>query len=149
MSDDYSSGARITPLGPPNPCREGREYAVIDLGRYPLTRAAADYNVYVPGFRGRIMSILAIVDVVTTDADADGTITAEINGSAVTGGVVTVTDTAGAAPFTPVDKVFQGTAITAGNEFDAGDQLNFAWAITNAFSDGVARVLLVCEAHID
>jgi len=148
MSDDYISGAKKTVTGVPTSVEKGREYAIIELGRLKLTLADGDYLVYVPNFAGKIIGILALVDVPTTDANADGTITAEINGSAVTGGVITVADTAaGATAFTPLDKSFVGTNITAGNAFNASDQLNIAWAWTNAFADGVARVLLVCVAY--
>jgi hypothetical protein len=146
---NYISDARVTPLGPAPQIEKGRRFIVIDMGRHILTRATGvDYNKFTPGFRGRVLSCIVINEVVTTDTNADATITPGISGTATTGGVVTIADTAdGTNPFTTVGQIFQGTRITAGNTFGPGDYLDIEWTVTNAFADGEARVLFLCEAY--
>lgn len=149
MNDDYISGVRTSPMGPPRAVGlEYTEIVVHDLGRHPLKRANGDYNDFVPGYRGRVLGCLVICEEVTTDADADATIRPHINSTATTGGVVTVADTADAGnDFDTLWEIFQGTLVTGNNTFDAGDQVGIEYAATNAFSDGVARVIFVCEAY--
>lgn len=142
------TGATQTPRGPDSALIKGRRFSILDMGRLELSATGADLKVNAIGSYGRIVSILAITDTVTADSDADGTITAEINGSAVTGGVVTVADTGSATPVDTLNQIFQGTAITASNTFNPEDTINIAWATTNAFSDGAVRVLLVLEFGI-
>lgn len=140
------SGARQDQGGPQLGIRGARSFKVIDLGLIDLTASAADLRLHVPNRSGRILGIYARGEIVTTDTNADGTITAEINGTAVTGGVVTIADiNDGSNPYDSVAKFFQGTRVTAANQFKPGDYVDAAWATTNAFIDGFVRVLLVVE----
>lgn len=147
MVQDPISGTVISGRGPQSAIKEGKTYAVIDMGRLLLSSDAGNYNRMCPGFHGRIMACLVVVETVTTDADADATIAPGINDTAVTGGVVTIADTAGTGDFDNLDEIFQGTLVTADNTFAPGDTLNIEYAVTNAFSDGVARVLFIVEVH--
>lgn len=134
--------------GPDSAIGSGGRYTILELGAFNLSSSAADIKIHaMPRLqRGRIVSIFAKVITATTDTNADGTITAEINGTAVTGGVITVADTAdGTNPFTTVGKHFQGTLITANNKFDGNDYIDIAWATTNAFDDGRVAVYMVLE----
>lgn len=102
---------------------------------------------YVPGFAGSILSIAVMVTTATTDADADATINAEIGSTNVTGGVVTLADTAGGgAAATPEGKVISGTAITAANAFDDNDAISIEYVVTSAFSDGAGLIVLTLGA---
>lgn len=69
----------------------------------------------------------------TTTASKGATLTAQINGSAVTGGVVAIasntdTGTTGAAK--------SASSITAGNTFTAGQTIEFAVSSVTAFVEG-------------
>jgi len=145
MVQNYISGAVQPNAGPEKSIETKHSFAVIDLGKLILNQSGADLLTHVPNRKGRIIGLLVLVDEETTDGNADGTITAEVSGTVVTGGVVTIADTASGTPFTTLGKIFQGTVITAANTFGPGDYLDVAYATTNAFSDGVARVLLVVE----
>lgn len=150
MVQNYIDGSRQANGGSQRSIAEGRNFGFIELGKLLLSAAAADKLQHTPGRAGRILAILAICEVPTTDTNGDGTITAEINGTAVTGGVLSVADVNdGTNPVTTVDQIFQGTRITAANEFKPGDYVDVAWAVTNAFGDGEVRVLLFVEWDTD
>lgn len=142
------NGSFESDRAPDSPTFVGGRYALLEMGAFNLSASAGDLLTRsVNGLgRGRIIGALAKVVTATTDAAADGTITVEINGTAVTGGVITVADTAdGTNPFTTVGKIFQSTLITAANTFDGNDYIDVAWATTNAFDDGRVAIILVLE----
>lgn len=132
----------------------GRNFEVVEMGKIDLTHADADLLTFIPSSvgmrRGRLVSIFAIGDVTTTDTNADATITAEVNGAAVTGGVLTLADISDgtAAKQVVKDQLYNCTAITGGNTFDFNDYIDVALASSNAFLDGVVTVFAVLESGI-
>lgn len=102
---------------------------------------------FTPGFNGYIEKVSFVTETVTTDIDADAEINFEIGTTDLTGGVITLTDTATAAtsPDT-VGKVIDGSAITADNEFTNTDSISAEISITNGFSDGEGYLLVVLRA---
>jgi hypothetical protein len=145
MVRDYISEVVLTPRRVSFPLNNERSFVLADCGLRALSVGAGDFAKFSPGFKGRIVSIIAIVETETTDANADATLSAEINGTNTTGGSVTLNDIGGANPVTTVGRIEQGSLITAANTFGPGDDINIEQAITNAFSDGIVRVLLVLE----
>lgn len=134
----------------------GGAYRVVDLGLLNLTDGAADKLLHVPNGmsparRGRIVHTWCEVEVPTTDTNADGTLTVEINGSAITGGVVTIADISDGTPSKRVSdgNIVNGTAITAGNTFKGSDYIDIAYATSNAFADGVVRCFVLLEYGIN
>lgn len=131
-----------------DPLVKGRQWRLFEFKDFLLASAGGTYRRFMPNYNGRILGIFGIVDGVTTDTNADGTMTVSINGVSVTGGVVTFADTAdGTNPFTPVNRFFIGTRVTANDTFDANDTLALVWATTNAFDDGRARILVLAEIN--
>lgn len=155
MSRDYISGVDVPTVGPALGVKEGSRdptaIFAVDMGRFPLDRTTATtYNVWTPNFSGRIIGAYALCEEVTTDSDADATITPRIDTTNTTGGVITLADTGDATnDFDTVDEIFQGTLITAANTFTANQEIGLRYAVTNAFSDGVARVYLIVEKYTD
>jgi len=97
-----------------------------------------------PGFAGRILKMYAITKVVTTDADAEAAINLEIGTTDLTGGVLTIGDTAdGDAAPDAVGKVIEATAITAANTFTATDTISMECVVTDAHSDGEVDIVIV------
>lgn len=132
---------------------KGRQFEIVEMGKIDLTHADADVLKFIPANgmgRGRIASIFAIGDVTTTDTNADATITAEVNGGAVTGGVLTLADISDGtvAKRVQAGQLYNCTAITGGNTFDFNDYIDVALASSNAFIDGVVTVYAVLEFGI-
>lgn len=147
MVQNPISGVREYGTGPASTMREGHVFQLVDLGVLQLKESAAEYKKFTPNKAGRIIGIYAVVEEATTDADADGTIQAEVSGTTTTGGAITIADTAAGATAAVAGKVLQGTAITALNTFNDGDHLNIAKTVTNAFANGSVRILMLLELY--
>jgi hypothetical protein len=143
MARGYIDNVRLSPRQNQGGIRD-REVIIADLGYFSLATAAGDVLTWTPGFSGRVIHVFCITDTITTDTDADGTLTLEKNGSTsgVTGGVITLADDTGPDV---ANEVVNGTAITAFTAFDGDDYLDFAWAVTNAFANGAVRVYMLIE----
>jgi hypothetical protein len=83
---------------------------------------------------GIITATRAIVQNPATTAAKAATVTPEIAGVAVTGGVLTLTS----ANMTPASNVVAGSAVTAANRFEAGDTLGWIASAVTAFVEGTA-----------
>lgn len=151
MSKDYISGAELSGGSPALGLEEGRKWRWLDFGRIELAVAQGDRAVQTVNFRGRVLALIAVIETVTADTDADATLAVGINGTTTTGGVITMADVNGAAAaaIDAVDRILQGTLVTADNEFKPGDYLNLEFVVTNAFSDGAVRVVALLEQGID
>lgn len=159
VQSGIASSARVMDSRGPDPAiGHGGRYTIVDLGLVDLTQSAADINLYVPNglsptARGRVIHLWCKDVITTTDTNADATLTLEINGSSggITGGVITLADIADGTTSrrVSVDNIHQGTVITAGTEFDGNDYIDVAYAVTNAFGDGVTRVYALIEWGIN
>lgn len=104
-----------------------------------ITAAGDVVTNYTPGFAGVIKKISFVVtDPVTTAAKA-ADLNLEIGSTNVTGGVVSLTS----ANCTPLGAVIDGSAITAGNAFDADDTISVEAANVTAFAEGEGVLLIV------
>lgn len=90
----------------------------------------------VPGFRGRIRKIHAVIDTAITVADA--AITVEINGTAVTGAALTIESTSSAAGDTFSATVPFGST----NSFDVDDAIE---VITDGGSTTASKGVFTLE----
>lgn len=150
-NQDYIGGWERTPTYSDPPVSVPRRAGPITVFSRRLTLdRAANANLFplVPGFHCHIIAALALVEVVTTDADADATIQPRVNGDDLTGGLITLADTAAAvaASVVTLDKPIVGTQITAGSHVGPNDEIRLNYAVTNAFADGVVKVVIVVEA---
>lgn len=96
--------------------------------------SSADQRYFVPGFSGRIRKIWSVIDGTIATADAD--LTTKINGTAVTGGLITVTASGSAAG--NVDSAVP----TALNEFAVGDAIEVE---TDGASTNAITVMVTLE----
>ena len=91
----------------------------------------------VPGFRGKIKSISAVISVTT--ATADSVVTTSIGTTAVTGGVVTI-----ALAGTAVGNIYTATP-TAANTFQATDYIKL---VSDGGSSSVQPTVFTLELEI-
>lgn len=96
--------------------------------------STADQVYFAPGFDGRIVKIHSVIDGTIATADAD--LTAKISGTAVTGGVITVTASGSAAG--DVDSVTP----TGANYFSATDNIEIE---TDGASTNTVEVVVTLE----
>ena len=148
---DYIGGWERTPVYSDPPVSVPRRAGPITVFSRRLTLAqAANANLFplVPGFHCHIIAAFCLVEEVTTDADADATIQPRVDGVDLTGGLITLADTAAAATASVVtlDKPIVGTQITVGSHVGPQDEIRLNYAVTNAFADGVVKVIIVVEA---
>lgn len=132
---------------------KGRQFEVVELGKILLSISGADVLTYIPANgmgRGRIVSIFAVGDITTTDTNGDATIQAEVNGTTTTGGLLTLADISDGtvAKRVQAGQLYNCTAITAANTFDSNDYIDVAYAVSNAFGDGMVTVFAVLEFGI-
>lgn len=121
------------------------------IGRVDLTQlsGSADLITNIPLFgHGKIVDFFAVVEKVSTDAAAAVALNLEINTVDVTGGVISITDTAdtGAGGF--IDTLghkFSSTAITAANEYHDGDTLSVEASGLTAYASGEIGLYIVVE----
>lgn len=99
------------------------------------------YAVTVP-FDGTLVSMTYSVDVATTTGSKAATLTAQANGSSVTGGVLALASNTNTAP---IGTNTAATAITAANTFTAGQTVGFVVSSVTAFTEGSGTVLLVIQ----
>jgi hypothetical protein len=97
---------------------------------------------FVPGFAGRILSLQTVNSVVVTTAAKLLDLNAEIDGTNVTGGVVSLTS----ANQTPLGARVAGTAVTAANAFSATSAIDIEAANVTAFSEGAVTLYLTVVA---
>lgn len=152
MGRNYISGELRSEMGPPDPTAKGSRLVAFDLGEFKLTQdgsGGVGYLKFTPNFRGRILGLMGISKEICADTDADGTMKPRINGTVVTQTTaLTVADlNDGTNPNDTLEKTFIGTRITAADKFDADDDIDIIWTTTNAFSDGILRLMLFCEAY--
>lgn len=152
MGRNYISGELRSDMGPPSPISKGGRLVAYDLGEFKLTQdgsGGVGYLKICPGFRGRILSLMGISKEICADTNADGTMKPRINGTVVTQATaLTVADVAdGTNPNDTLEKTFVGSRITAADKFDEDDDIDIIWTTTNAFSDGILRLMLFCEAY--
>lgn len=123
--------------------------STVTFGPIPLDNGTGVVANYTPSFDGAITKLDAIVTTVTTDCNATLTVNAEIGGTNVSGGVVTVDDTGGAAgdAATPIGNELKGTAITGDNTFSADDEIEIEFDETTDFSDGEIIVVMEVEDY--
>lgn len=104
-----------------------------------LSGGTGDYATFYPGFRGKVLAVLAHVTKDVVGAGATSTLKAQIDDVDVTGGVVTVVvDDLG-------DEVVPGTQVTAANTFGPGAKINLAQTQGVVATAGEAEVLLLCS----
>lgn len=105
---------------------------LIHLGHYDAnTVANGDLRTAIPmPFRGKILSVFAMIDVSVAGAGATASINLEIDGTNVTGGVVTIAenDAKGTKK--------AGTAVTAANTFSEGSTIDVEAATVTDASAG-------------
>lgn len=97
---------------------------------------------YTPGFAGSIVKASFAVTVPATTAAKAATLNLEIGTTNLTGGVIALTS----ANCTPLGKVNDGTAITAGNTFTSTDAISVEAASVTAFVEGAGVLLLVLKS---
>ena len=120
------------------------------LGRVLLTIPIADMvkiadvdllTDFVPKFAGKILALdWWQEDPVTTGSKAS-TISMDIETTAVTGGVLSLTS----AACTPLGKIINGTAITAANTFTAAQKITIKGASTTAFGEGSGAFIITLQ----
>lgn len=96
---------------------------------------------FTPGFPGVITKTYWVQNYAVTTADKLSTLNLEIGTTNLTGGAVSLTS----AACTPVGKVIAGTAVTAGNRFDADDTISVEAASTTAFIEGDGALIVEYE----
>jgi len=96
---------------------------------------------YTPGFSGKILSLHSFNKKPVTTAAKLATFTAAIAGTPTTGGAVALTS----ANCTPVGAKVNGTAITAGNQFTAGQEITIVSSGVTAFLEGRQVLLLALQ----
>jgi hypothetical protein len=130
---------------------------LIDLGvdaegeevlSFPVTLATIGGAVDVvtnwsPGFAGRVVAVAFVVTTPVTTAGKAATLNLEINTTNLTGGLLALTS----ANATPLGKVIAGTAITAGNQFEADDTISVEAASVTAFTEGAGVLLVTVAKH--
>lgn len=97
---------------------------------------------WTPDFSGSIISSDFQVSTPVTTAAKAATLNIEIDGVDVTGGVIALTS----ANATPLGKVISGTAITAGNAFEAGETVSIEASGVTAFVEGAGNLILTVRA---
>jgi hypothetical protein len=93
---------------------------------------------WTPNFAGEITAVSFVVTEPVTTAAKAATLNLEINNVNVTGGVIAITS----ANATPLGKVLNGTAITAGNTFAAGQTVTVEASAVTAFVEGEGDLLI-------
>jgi hypothetical protein len=97
---------------------------------------------YIPGFKGKIVKISFLCKKVTTSADGAASVTAHVEETPVTGGVITL----GNATMKTKGLVTDGTAITGTNAFTATEKISVVVSSkAGTISDGDGAILLVLE----
>lgn len=91
-----------------------------------------------PGHRFKIVSVVAVSVVAPTTAAKLATITPYISGTAVTGGVLSLTTAALATKGT----VLAASTVTANNEGSATDTITLTGSAVTAFVEGSANIIL-------
>lgn len=117
------------------------------VGTVPLS-TLADGNIRTAyPLRGKglckIVDFFAMVSVVTTDTAAAATLNLEIDGTNVTGGVITLGDADTAPSPDTLGGKFAGTAITAANTFVDSASLDVEAASVTAYTDGQIDLYIV------
>lgn len=92
-------------------------------------------------FRGKIVDVFAMVDVAITGASGTADLNLEIDGTNVTGGVVTVSTAAGGTKGTKL----AGTAITAANTFSESSVLDVEATVGTDMTAGRVDLFIVVE----
>lgn len=92
-----------------------------------------------PGFAGRILGMTVQCTTPVTTAAKLATLTPNIAGAGVTGGVVSMTS----AGQTPIGAVQNGTAVTALNVFTAAQEITVVASAVTAFVEGAGVIYLV------
>lgn len=92
-----------------------------------------------PGFAGRILGMAVQTTTPVTTAAKLATLTPNIAGVAVTGGVVSMTS----AGQTPIGAVQNGTPVTALNTFTAAQEITVVASAVTAFVEGAGVIYLV------
>lgn len=104
---------------------------------FPIDLASVDdgdvLTAFVPGFKGKIISVDAYVVIPVTTASKLSTLNLEIGAVNLTGGTVALTS----ANCTPVGAKVAGAAVTANNEFGKGDNISIEASSTTAFVEGM------------
>lgn len=104
---------------------------------FPINLASvADGDVlsaFVPGFKGKIISVDAYVVVPVTTGSKLSTLNLEIGAVNITGGTVALTS----ANCTPLGAKVAGAAVTALNAFAKGDTISIEASTTTAFIEGM------------
>jgi hypothetical protein len=111
-----------------------------------ITAAATVWGVYTPGFAGYVRGLAVRPVVAATPGDASArNVTARINGTPLTGGVVA----ASGDNMDVVDEVQPGSVITAGGTFNADDQIDFSIAVEGVtpFTAGEIEVILLVDVR--
>lgn len=103
-----------------------------------ITASGQAVGSFVPGFAGRILKTLFIVDKPATTAAKSITLQPRIATVAVTGGLVSLTS----ANSTPKGAVIAGSAVTALNVFTAAQAIDVQAAVTAAFAEGSGTLYL-------
>ena len=93
---------------------------------------------FVPGFKGRLISYSFVALLPSSTASKDATLTAKVETTAMTGGVLALL-TAGT---NAAGETTDATAITALNAFSATQALNFTIAVSAVFIEGNGWLLL-------
>lgn len=129
----------------------GDNRKLVHIGSYPLNAiTAADVATNVVTFvtSGTIISWYLIVEEPTGDAAAAATFNLEINTTNLTGGTITITDTAGSDDIDVQGARFDASAITAANVFHAGDTLSIEAASVTDYTDGQVGMYMLVESAV-
>lgn len=129
--------------------KSGQEWKCVlaGLALADLAASAADLlSDYELTGSGTIKAFAVVVEGVTTDTNADATLTLKINSTACTGTltIADVNDATTTIRVTPVGLVVIAL-ITADGTFHDGDLLDVRGSYTNAFSDGRVSVHILIE----
>lgn len=116
----------------------------VDFGSYDFADLA-DGNIRIAQpmrFHGKILSVIGYVEKAHTGSGGTALVNLEINGTNVTGGVVTVSTAAAGT----LGTILAGTAVTAENVFHEGDTVDVEVASAGGTRTlGRVRIVAVCE----
>ena len=108
-----------------------------------ITAAGDVATDFIPGFAGKVDKVFWVQGTPVTTAGDAANLVVDVEATEITGGLVTLTS----AACTPLGKYIAGSAITAGNVFDADEKLTVRAESVTAFAEGDGMVYIVCSVR--
>lgn len=144
-ADADEIGTILLTVGNKSEVSTGEDYSTFDL---PIDYSEIDDNVlmdgYEFGFAGSIEKVALITTTETTDTDGGATLTVDIDGVDLDGGVVTFDETD-----LTLGNVVEGTEVVGDNEFEEDDPITVTSSNTTAIDDGAGVLVLTLKTEFD